>query len=238
FRFDLELPETGQEAERSPLISRRRIGIRGNAPKILIVDDNKDNRAVFRDLLSPLGFETAEAGNGSEGLKKAEEFQPHALITDLIMPETDGFELIRRIRSHHELRNTVIIAASASVYEEDHRKSTEAGADAFLPKPLEADRLFDLLGRFMGIEWLYEDLPSDREAPAADMVPPGPEILKILLELAEVGDIEEFSDQLERLLRSDPVYAPFADRFRQLLDGFKFNEIISLIKEYLNDESR
>ena len=84
--------------------------MKGESPKILAVDDNWENRSVLVDLLSPLGFEIVEASNGREGLAKAQEFQPDAIITDLIMPEMDGFELIRRIRQSPLLKDTVIIA--------------------------------------------------------------------------------------------------------------------------------
>ncbi|QTA80083.1 Two component system response regulator/histidine kinase, PAS fold-containing [Desulfonema limicola] len=239
FWFELELHEVQRETGKTAETSRQIDGIKGPAKKILIVDDNLENRAVFRDLLMSLGFETEEAEDGSEGLSKAIEFQPDAVITDLIMPKTDGFELIQNLKHQPGLKNTLVIAASASVYEDDHRKSMEAGADAFLPKPIEADRLFDLLRQFLGIEWQYRKSPDETlETDRADIILPKTEILEKLLEIIETGDVEEFMDQIKELARSDKTFVSFAQRFQKLANGFKLNEIRGLIKEYLNSESR
>ena len=116
---------------------REIIGLKGKTPKILIVDDSIDSRRVFRDMLSPLGFEVSEASNGNEGLKLAERIDPDAVITDLFMPVMDGFEFITRFRQIPSLRDKIIITSSASVYDEFSRKSLDAGTDAFLPKPVQ-----------------------------------------------------------------------------------------------------
>ena len=232
FRLEVQLPVVTSESEKSAGISRRIIGIRGKSQKILIVDDNRENRAVFRDMLLPFGFEIAEAEDGSQGLAKADIFQPDAVITDLIMPGMDGFELILRIRQHSVLKNIVIIAASASVYEEDHRKSTDAGADAFIPKPIEAKRLFGLLQRFLKIEWQYEESSDKTEKKAAAFVLPPSETLKMLLDLAVIGDLEELVNQVEELAQSDEAFMPFAEKLQKLANGFRINEIRRLLEEY------
>ena len=232
FRLEVQLPVVTSESEKSAGISRRIIGIRGKSQKILIVDDNRENRAVFRDMLLPFGFEIAEAEDGSQGLAKADIFQPDAVITDLIMPGMDGFELILRIRQHSVLKNIVIIAASASVYEDDHRKSTDAGADAFIPKPIEAKRLFGLLQRFLKIEWQYEESSDKTEKKAAAFVLPPSETLKMLLDLAVIGDLEELVNQVEELAQSDEAFMPFAEKLQKLANGFRINEIRRLLEEY------
>ncbi len=232
FRFELQLPVIKSETDKAAGISRRIIGINGTPQKVLIVDDNRENRSVFRDMLLPPGFETAEAEDGSEGLAKAEDFQPDAIITDLIMPGMDGFEMIRRIRQHSVLKNIVIIAASASVYEEDHRKSTEVGADAFLSKPIEADQLFELLQRFLKILWLYEESSDKTDKETAEFVLPSVEILRTLLDFASMGDVEEFVNQLDRLAQSDEKFMPFTEKLQKLANGFRLKEIRRLLEEY------
>jgi PAS domain S-box-containing protein len=233
FRFDLKLPEAERGAL-SPQIKSKIVGVKGTSPKILIIDDNPNNRTVFRDMLSPLGFRTAEAGDGAEGLTKAAEFMPDLIITDLIMPGTDGFELIRGIRRHPDLKNTPVIATSASVYEEDHRKSTDSGADAFLPKPADFRRLTELLENLLNIEWLF-----CREKEAAeyfqeqDIALPSRQVLENLLELSEDGDIGEIEAVLSELEHSNGNTAGFVRQLRTLAEAFKLSEISRLLKRYL-----
>jgi len=119
FWFDLALPEVADWKEAAPGEPQKILGAKGTAPTILVVDDKQGNRAVYVDLLSPLGFDVIEATNGQEGLDKATEYRPDVIVADLIMPVLDGFEMIRRIRQSALLKDTMIIAASASVFEED-----------------------------------------------------------------------------------------------------------------------
>ncbi|MDM8536393.1 response regulator [Desulfobacterales bacterium HSG17] len=179
FFFELEMPviDTQKQYKKIRTPGKKIIGFRKNSTKqkicenseipltttmkVLVIDDSMVNRTVFKYMLSPLGFEISESGNGQDALKKAEILQPDAVITDLIMPKTDGVELIRQIRRHPVLKNTPVIASSASVYEEDYLKSRKAGADGFLSKPINAERLYEMLGKLLDIEWVYEKLPAE-----------------------------------------------------------------------------
>lgn len=230
FRFDLELPEISREKDIETEVVREIAGIKGTPPKILIVDDSWESRAVFENMLQSVGFEVAEASDVSQGLTRAEAFQPDAVIADLVMPGTDGFELIRQIRNHPLLKDTVIIAASASAYEEDHRKSEEAGADAFLPKPVEADQLFGLLQRTLEIEWVYEDAfdMMYEVLPHTEFVLPPSEILETLANFSKIGDVRGILDVLDGL-RSDEIFSVFSEKLRKLTKGFKMNEVRSLL---------
>ncbi|QTA80082.1 Two component system response regulator/histidine kinase, HAMP domain-containing [Desulfonema limicola] len=232
FWFELELPEIKKETWKTFEHLQYITGIKGKPGKILIVDDNRENRLVFKDMLLPLGFETAQADNGNTGMAAVERFQPDALITDIIMPESDGFELIQKIRKHPVLNKIIIIAASASVYEEDHIKSMEAGADGFLPKPIESARLYEMLGKLMKIEWIYDE-PCYEKTHSPEIILPDPETLELFLELAETGDVEELINQLDDLKRSDNKFTAFSEKLKKLAKGFKLNEIRRLIKEYL-----
>jgi signal transduction histidine kinase/ActR/RegA family two-component response regulator len=241
FWFELELTKDLRGFENPAGLpdrtSRRIIGIRGTPQKILIVDDNRENRAVFRDLLMPLGFDIAEAADGTEALARAAEFLPHAVITDLIMSGTDGFDLIRGLRQDPVLKNISVIATSASICEDVRRKCADAGADAFLPKPADTGRLFDLLSQLTGIEWSYDDPPEYDEEPAVFVLPP-PETLKTLLDAAESGDAEGLLCQLDFLAHSDKRFIPFSVKLQNLAKGFRLNEIGILLEGYLNDSQK
>ena len=130
-------------------------GFKGRRRRILVVDDHPDNRAVLVNLLEPLGFDLAEAANGKAGLLRAELFEPDVIITDLVMPGMDGLELIRQLRQIPTLSQVAIIAASASVSQGSQEDSLKAGAQAFVPKPIQVKSLLNLLQQHLELTWTY-----------------------------------------------------------------------------------
>ncbi|MCP4140323.1 MAG: response regulator, partial [Chloroflexi bacterium] len=212
------------------------IGIEGESPKILVVDDNLDNQAVLADLLSPLGFIIKQAGDGSEGLETATQWLPDAIITDLIMPEMDGFELISRLRQSPILKEKVIIANSASVYEADQKKSLAIGSDAFLPKPIQAETLLEQLQQHLNLTWLYGDNireTAEEEILQPMVLPPSVELEK-LHELSLEGDIDELEKEITILVKSDVALHPFAAKIRAFFTEYQIDELI----EWLEGEMR
>ncbi len=231
FWFEIALPAVADEDRRAIEQPRQIVGLKGEAPTVLVVDDNWENRAVIVGLLTPLGFEILEAGNGREGLVIATERQPEAIITDLVMPEMDGFALIRQIRQDEALQGTVIIAASASVYEEDRRKSLDTGSDVFIPKPVEAGRLLAQLQRLLHLEWRYQESVEPGDQPAEFILPPA-DTLQELLDLSDGGDAEELQQRLTALMEVDGKYGPFVKQFYQLAGELKLDAISELLEEY------
>ena len=237
FWFEIPLPEVPLEATGSMPTEQRILGIqrcahcRGDAPKVLVVDDHWENRSVVVDLLRPLGFEVAEAANGRVGVEQAAAWQPDLVITDLVMPELDGFELIRRIRHAPASDRIKILAASASVYEYDHRKSLDVGGDAFLPKPLDAERLLEQIEILLGVEWRYAvDEPAGE---AATFLLPPVATLQQLLTLANIGDIEGLQQMLRDIEQANVEFQPCVRQMTRLVDAFQLNKMKALLKEYL-----
>ena len=155
------------------------------------------------NLLEPLGFEIIEALNGQQGFEQAELAQPDLIITDLVMPVMDGFELMTQLRRQASLKTIPIIASSASVFEVDQHKSLDAGADEFLSKPVQADELIDMLKVHLGLTWTYE-APSENsidpltepsvvindESAAVTNEHPPADIVDRIRALAAVGDLD------------------------------------------------
>jgi signal transduction histidine kinase/FixJ family two-component response regulator len=173
FSFEVELPEVQDWADSSRIVEWGAVtGYQGDKRKIIIVDDRWENRAVLVNLLEPIGFSTIEASNGKEAFDRALELAPDLILTDSVMPVTDGFELLRQIRAHPKLQDTIVLVSSASVFEADRQKSLDAGGNDFLPKPVQADRLLGLIQQYLQLEWIYkETLETDRndtEASATD----------------------------------------------------------------------
>ncbi len=109
-------------------------------PSILIVEDNADVSYYIGELLKK-NYRLLYARNGAEGLEKAEEQMPDLIITDLMMPEMDGYQLCRRIRGSQILNHIPIIIITAKSEETDRIHGLEAGADAYLQKPFNTDEL-------------------------------------------------------------------------------------------------
>ncbi len=216
--------------------------------KVLIVDDKWENRAVLLNLLQPLGFEVAEASQGQEGLMTAKQWKPQVVLTDLVMPVMDGFELTRQLRRLPEFKTTLIIANSASVFEQDQRQSLQAGCDAFVPKPIRAEELLALLQTHLDLTWRYEQLspvtPSttstseplstlaELESPA-NLFGPNPEQAEVLFDLAMMGDIYGLVEEVNRLAEEDARLVDFSNKIKQLAKNFEEQKISDLIEQYL-----
>ena len=245
FWFDLELPTAPNWSEAAKVLPPGTIiGFTGKQRKILVVDDKWENRSVVVNLLEPIGFDIIEASNGQEGLDKATEFQPDLIITDLIMPVMDGFKMIQHLRQSPPLKEVVVIASSASVFETDQHKSLDAGANEFLPKPLQAENLLEMLRVHLRLEWVYEEKEvagqqqdeSISLAPATIVPPPAEDLLK-LYDLALKGRVSAIKDQVEKLAQLDVKFAPFAEEISQFAKSFQIEKIQDLIKKYVDEET-
>ncbi|MCP5074856.1 MAG: response regulator, partial [Rhodobacteraceae bacterium] len=145
-------------ARHSEVERERRIrGYKGARRTILIVDDKEVNCLVLRDFLEPLGFTTILAADGQAEVEQARTTQPDMILTDLVMPVMTGFEAVAQIRQIPEIKDTPIIAISASAFEMNVEESRLAGCDSFLPKPVDEQKLLDLLQALMNLEWEYEE---------------------------------------------------------------------------------
>ena len=234
FRFDVEFalaPELEARVRQLP------IGFTGNRNQILVIDDRWENRSVIANLLKPLGFDVIEASNGQEGLKSAIARPPDLILTDLIMPVMDGFEMMRQLRQLPSFQHLPLIASSARVFESDQKKSREAGADDFLPRPVQTETLFTMLGRLLNLQWIYEQVPSETEptlahANEADfpIIPPSPEILTQLERLAKRGDLDSIVEVAHHLQQTDQ--AGFANKLLHLAEGFQVKQLQSFICRY------
>ncbi len=152
FAFELQLPVSDQVL--GPAQHQRVTGYAGPRRKVLVVDDMPVNRAMLVELLESLGFDVEEAANGLEGLQRATEAPPDAIVIDNVMPVMDGLTATRRLRELPALGSVPIIAASASPSHENLSASLAAGANVFLPKPIDQQQLLVQLGQLLGLHWI------------------------------------------------------------------------------------
>ncbi len=221
FWFDITLPVVRSGMEWTLFSTGRIVGIEGESPTVLIVDDNQNNRTVLKGMLSPLGFLVVEAINGRDGLAKTVAERPDAIIIDLLMPEMDGFELIRRIRQSPGFQQPMIIATSASAYKEDHQRSIALGGDAFLPKPVQAETLLEQLSHHLNLRWTTREQTGG----AAPLMYPPAETIQELHEFALMGDINELTERVNKLEISAPHFRPFAVQVQRFLTRYQLDEL-------------
>ena len=111
-------------------------------PKILVVDDNKDNADIIRDYLESKGFPITVAYSGEEALEAFESVRPSLVLLDVMMPGKDGWEVCREMKAHSTLGSTVrIIMVTALDDWMNKRQAIQTGADDFVEKPFELVRL-------------------------------------------------------------------------------------------------
>ncbi|HBE17530.1 MAG TPA: hybrid sensor histidine kinase/response regulator [Cyanobacteria bacterium UBA11149] len=177
FKFNIKL-ESGDKSGIIAKARQRAIGLQPNQERyrILVVDDTRENRLLLIKLLQPIGFEVIEAENGEEAINKWLAFQPHLIWMDTRMPIMNGIETTQAIRSREEklkksstsdfplstssLPHTIIIALSASAFEERRGEVLAAGCDDFVRKPFTEEVIFDKIGQYLGVRYIYEDLPE------------------------------------------------------------------------------
>jgi two-component system, cell cycle response regulator DivK len=103
--------------------------------RILIVEDQEDNRAIMRDLLNDAGYDLIEATNGQDGVTLAQSERPDLILMDVQLPVMDGYEATRRIKSNVELKSIPVIAVTSFALSGDEGKAQLAGCDDYLAKP-------------------------------------------------------------------------------------------------------
>ena len=109
--------------------------------RIAIVEDEAELASLIEYNLTRQGYETHVLGGSSGTLKALEQAKPDLIILDVMLPETDGFELCRRIRTHKQSKYTYIIIITALIGKKDYLEGMDAGADDFVTKPFDPDEL-------------------------------------------------------------------------------------------------
>ncbi|BAZ49289.1 integral membrane sensor hybrid histidine kinase [Nostoc sp. NIES-4103] len=243
FWFELEVMEAQDWAVASTTTQHEQatiVGYEGIKRRVLVVDDKCENRSVIVNLLEPIGFAVIEAENGQVGLDKALEMQPDVVIADLVMPIMHGFELLQHLRQSPQLQHVVAIASSASVFDADQDHSLHGGADAFLPKPVQADLLLELIAKHLGLTWIYDQAVTESQMQRSllnnptQMVLPSLEILKYLYELTLDGEIDTVSAEAQKLKLGHPEYIDFAQKVIQMAEDCQLKQIKDLLKQSLS----
>lgn len=120
--------------------------------KVLLVEDNVDNREVIRTVLIHYGYEVVEAVDGEDGVEKARQERPDIILMDLSLPKMDGWEATKRIKADDELKHIPVIAITAHAMSGDEENALEHGCDGYLAKPCTPGSVIDIVKKYLKAE--------------------------------------------------------------------------------------
>jgi CheY-like chemotaxis protein len=149
------------------------------------------------------------------------------------MPIKTGFEAIQEIRQLPALEKIPIIAVSASLMDATQEKSRIAGCDDFLPKPIDENKLLNLLGKYLQLEWIYNpsnSLETVNIEDSAMEIPPQEELTQ-LYNLAQRGLLLKVKKSVEQLQKSDQRYTTFTQKVEKLAEDFEVQRLQVFLAE-------
>ncbi|MGB3405731.1 MAG: response regulator [Microcoleaceae cyanobacterium] len=154
FRFTIQVNPADQCQILSQISNCSVLHLAPNQPqyKLLVVDDHCLNRKVLVEILNSVGLEPKEAQNAQEAVEISRQWQPHLVWMDIRMPVMDGYEATQQIKAMNQASETVIIALTASLFEEEKKEIISAGFDDFLRKPFREKELFEMMSKWIGVE--------------------------------------------------------------------------------------
>ena len=214
------------------------IGLAPGQPthRILVVDDQPENRYFLVAALSNLGLTVQEATNGAEAIARWQQWHPHLIWMDLRMPEIDGYEATRSIRAAAQERGDglgpVIIALTAQSSRDQRRQALAAGCDEVISKPVQLNLLLTKMADHLGLRYRYADqeqsslAPSSAsrlEASALRVMPP--EWVSALHRASVQCDSAEVAQLLQQI---PGEHQALIKGLTQLLQDFKFELLMQL----------
>jgi len=122
---------------------------KGSSQKILVVEDNQDNRELVVKVLKINGYHVIEAVDGEEALEKTKTENPDLILMDLFIPKIDGYEVTKRLKSDRDLRSIPVIALTAHAMKGDMEVALAAGCDGYIPKPIDVRELTKQIEYFL-----------------------------------------------------------------------------------------
>ncbi len=231
FSFTLNLPETS--APENLQIQNQVTGVLSpqKTIKILVAEDNVDNRLLITRVLKNVGFDVRVAENGEHAVTIFQLWQPDFIWMDMRMPVMDGYQATQAIRALPEGKNTKIAALTASAFAEDRAAILAAGCDDMLTKPFNENQLFQMMGRLLSLEYLYESTPpatlieteTDEDV---DFSLLSIEIRKALHQAAELLDVEAVLAIVAQIKENYPQQA---SAIETLVSEFRFEQIQQVV---------
>jgi signal transduction histidine kinase/DNA-binding response OmpR family regulator/HAMP domain-containing protein len=245
FSFDVRVKTAQNIKPISSRLNRRVIGLETDQPafRLLVVEDDENNRNLMVKLLRSVGFEVEEAVNGRDAIEIWEKWHPHLIWMDIRMPVVDGLEAISMIKS--KMRNsaseidTKIIALTAGAFEENRIRVMEFGATNFVRKPFKESDIFQMMERHLGVRYRYGERDNSPDTGRGEFntenvclyesirnLPDN--IVAILEEAVELSDSAMIDEVIEKIRIND---TSLAKALSKLADNFDYDRILDLISK-------
>ncbi|MBD2460168.1 GAF domain-containing protein [Oscillatoria sp. FACHB-1407] len=256
FCFSIQVGLVQSPSAATTASMERVVGVAPNDTRyrILIAEDNIDNRLVLNKLLSYLGLEVQEVTNGQAAIALWEQWQPHLIFMDMHMPIIDGYEATRQIRAREAIAQhallstspsatrhvTKIVALTASVFAEQRQDSLTAGCDAFISKPFRREAIFKTLSEQLGVQFVYQPLTLNESAApkpptialsadALAFMPPS-WINQFHLAVAQGSDVLS----LKLIAQIPREHVSLIATLTQLVENYQFDQLITLTQSHVS----
>ena len=213
------------------------IGLEEGQPhyRLLVAEDQFENRLLLHKILEPLGFELHDAFNGEEAVMRYETWKPDLIFMDMRMPVMDGLEATRRIRASENGSKVKIVALTAHALENERVEILEAGCDDLVRKPYRENELFEALTKYLGIRFLYEksevELVNSEQSISEEQLKTIPmELLEMLHRALVLLDEDECLKVAGIISDINPV---LGENIRSKVEKFQHDELLSVTNKIL-----
>jgi len=224
FTVRLQLPRVHAPATPPAAQTAAPTGYAGRRRRILVVDNERIDRELLVQILSPLGFDIDQADTGAACLLRVAACRPDLILMDLAMPVMDGWEAARILRREADFKVPILIV-SANAYDKSLDNPAAIAADDFLVKPVNVAELLERIGVRLALAWTQAAVAVAAPAPALLVLPPAEHLIALRRQIA-LGYVRGVQRELDAI---DPRYAVFTDQLRQLAAGFDLDAMAALL---------
>ncbi|MFQ5571853.1 MAG: ATP-binding protein, partial [Rhodothermales bacterium] len=245
FRFDIEVQAADPDTVEVKTARRRVVKLAPDQPayRILVAEDDAPSRNLLVQLLQSVGFDVRHADDGQQTLEVWEQWNPHLIWMDMRMPVMNGYEATERIKATVKGQATVIIALTASAFEEDRTLMLSVGCDDFVRKPYREADLFEIMAKYLGARYEYDEDLADE--PVQKNGRENVLTLETLRGLPAAwtaslhqAALKADADDVRALLRDIAEEHPaLAHTLKKLVHDFKFDTIIAAASRAQEDDT-
>jgi len=202
--------------------------------RVLIVEDQMENRLLLRRILESVGFQVIEAINGQQGLEQFKQCAPDFVWMDRRMPVMDGITATHKIRELAEGKNIPIVAVTASVFKQERYALLQAGVNEIVNKPFREEDIFNCMARYLDVKYQYKTPETDTQATTLNALDAldAKQLSHLekkwhhqLAAAANSLDVELSLEVIDQIQEAEPV---IAEKLKQLIEQFNFEKIIEL----------
>ncbi len=241
FHFEIPVMLASAEAIPTQAVLGRVTGLAPGQPRyrLLIAEDQRENRLLLRRILEPLGFEMCDAVNGQEAVQLSRQWLPDLVWMDIRMPELNGIEACRQIKAASGRSPPKIIAITAHALDEEREEILAGGFDDFVRKPYCSAEVYEVLKRHLGVQFVF----ADAEVPDAEEPGPldplelqdlSPQWLDEFRKAVELLDDQRIRQMVSQIDQRDDV---LGKRLHRMVDQLQYKPLLAAL-DYLNNRRR